>query len=176
LNKNKTNLIFHPVRLRLLQALTNAHLTTSEIAEALPTFPKSSLYRHLKILLDENLVEVVETRPVKGTMEKVYRLVQSTNLSSDDLAGFSKEDHLHFFTTFITSLINGYSDFLEMTPQDQLFKSIFGYTDTNVYASPEEMEQFQRILKDAIRSLTENQPAENRVRQLITIVTYPIKK
>ena len=64
----KLDLVFHPVRLRLLQVLSNSHLTTQEIADLLPSIPKSSIYRHLKLLLDEGLVRVTDTRPVKGIL------------------------------------------------------------------------------------------------------------
>ena len=66
----KADLIIHPVRLRIMQALTNQTLTTQEITDELGDVPKSSVYRHLKMLLDGGLIAVAETNLVKGIGEK----------------------------------------------------------------------------------------------------------
>ena len=67
---DKVELIIHPVRLRIMQAMGAEKLTTQEIAERLPDVPKSSLYRHLKLLLEGEMIGLAETRLVHGIQER----------------------------------------------------------------------------------------------------------
>lgn len=176
MNKSKIDLIIHPVRLSLLQILTNACLTTSEISDALPSFPKSSIYRHLKILLNEGMVEIIETRPVKGTLEKVYRLAQPAALDKNDLQGTTKQDYMRMFTTFAASMLRGFSDFLDSTGDEQLTNEIFGCTATTFYATTQEMEQFSNELNKILDPLKQNSPSPVRQQQMFSIITFPVKK
>jgi predicted ArsR family transcriptional regulator len=43
------------------------------------------LYRHIKKLLDGGMIEVAETHAVKGTPEKTYRLLQTPNITVEDV-------------------------------------------------------------------------------------------
>lgn len=174
MNKKKINLIIHPVRLRILQVLSNSRLTTSDIADALPSFPKSSIYRHLKILLDEGMVEIAETRPIKGTLEKVYQLALAPKLEVSDLQGISREELLRQFTTFTASLLHGFSTFLDSTADEKVLHQIFGYTDFTFYATDEEMEDFRKILLENLARLTQYPPSPERTQRLLSITTFPL--
>jgi len=171
----KLDLIFHPVRLRLLQVLFNARLTTQEIADLLPSTPKSSIYRHLKLLLDEKLVLVVDTRPVKGILEKVYTLEQTPHLTHDDLQNLTKEDHMRFFTLYVASLLGGFSDYLETTTPQQMPQERFGYNDVSVFANEAEFTEFSVTLNELLNRLKKNPSSPDRSHQLISLINFPLK-
>ena len=114
-NISKADLLIHPVRLQILQALSEKPLTTQEIAEVLPTVSQPSLYRHLKMLLEGGMVTVSETRQVRGIQEKRYQLAQNPHLSAEDVSGITKEQHLHYFNAYVASLLKGFADYLEFT-------------------------------------------------------------
>jgi DNA-binding transcriptional ArsR family regulator len=76
----RVDLLIHPIRLRIIQALGQDRLTTQELAERLPEVPLSSLYRHLQLLRRGDVLDVVEERLVNGIEEKVYAVTGRTHL------------------------------------------------------------------------------------------------
>ncbi len=60
---NKPDLIAHLIRLRIIQLLTiKKVLTTQQLLECLVDVPQTSLYRHLKKLLDADIVYIVDKK------------------------------------------------------------------------------------------------------------------
>ena len=170
----KVELILHPQRLRILQTLAAASLTTQEIADHLPDVPKSSIYRHLKVLLDAGLIAVAETRPVKGVEEKVYRLDRLPDLSPDDMAGLTPDEHLHYFTSFVAGLLHGFGDYLDRTPHPDLYADIVGYRETIFYATDEEFIQIITTMNQALAPLFTTEAGPGRKRRKLASVTHPI--
>jgi len=74
-------LLADPLRLRLVYAFAEAPRTTKQVAEALGEKP-TRLYHHVSLLEKAGLLELVETRPVRGTTEKYYRSVARTFTAS----------------------------------------------------------------------------------------------
>ncbi|MGW3148327.1 MULTISPECIES: ArsR/SmtB family transcription factor [Streptomyces] len=64
----------HPLRQRLLFALTHRSATISQLAVRLGV-AKGSVGHHLKVLREAGLVRIVETRRVRGGTEQYYRRV-----------------------------------------------------------------------------------------------------
>ncbi len=114
-SKEKADLIIHPVRLRILQILADHSLTTGEISDRMPDVAKSSIYRHLRKLLDGGMVAVSEVKTVKGTAEKVFSCVVPPTISVQDIESMSKEDHLYYFSAYAATLIQGFKRYLEFT-------------------------------------------------------------
>ena len=112
-HKEKADLIIHPVRLRILQILADHSLTTGEISDRMPDVAKSSIYRHLRKLLDGGMVAVSEVKSVKGTEEKVYSCVVPPTILVQDIESMSKEDHLYYFSTYAATLIQGFKRYLD---------------------------------------------------------------
>jgi DNA-binding transcriptional ArsR family regulator len=171
----KVELILHPQRLRILQTLAAACLTTQEIADRLPGLPKSSIYRHLKVLLDAGLITVAATRPVKGVEEKVYRLEQLPTLGPDDLAGLTPDEHLRYFTSFVASLLHGFAAYLDHIPHPDLYADIVGYRESIFYATDEEFVHILTTMNQALAPLiSATSPGPGRKRRKLATVTHPI--
>ena len=83
-----TDVLLHPVRIKILTALAGQEATPSDIAAAAPDIPKASLYRHLNILRACGAIQEVREYRVRGTFEKVYALVTD----SGPFAGLSNGD------------------------------------------------------------------------------------
>ena len=65
------DLLFHPVRLRVVQAFLGERvLTTSQIAGELEDVPLGSLYRHVARLAGAGVLRVVSERRVRGAVER----------------------------------------------------------------------------------------------------------
>ena len=174
----KVDLIIHPVRFRILQTLAAAPMTTQALAAQLDDVPQSSLYRHLKLLLEGAMIEVAETRLVNGIQEKVYRLKQWPYLDAGDMAGLTAAEHLHYFTTYILTLLQDFARYLDEAEARgviDLLTDRTGYTEVAFWAAAEELEAFQAALHQALQSLVSNPPGDGRRRHKLAILTHPLR-
>jgi DNA-binding transcriptional ArsR family regulator len=176
---SKPELILHPVRLRILQAIAADGTTTQEIADRLADVPASSIYRHLKLLLDAGVVEVNGTRLVKGIQEKRYVVVQPPRLSPEDVAGLSPDEHFQYFSATVITLLRGFADYLQPVAEKgrpvDVAADRTGYTEVSVWASPTEMDRFVTALNSSLRPLLVNGPAAGRQKHKIAFITHPEK-
>lgn len=169
-------LVIHPVRLRILQSLERGPQTTQEIAERLPDVPKSSLYRHLRLLRKSDFVDVAEVRLVQGIQEKVYQLSRPARLGPADIAGLSADDHLRYFTTYLMTLLRSFSDYLSSSTELDFVADRAGYNEVTFWASGKELDVFSAKLNEVLMPLIKNSPGEDRHRHKIALITYPERK
>ncbi len=173
---DKAELIIHPVRLRILEALLDGPQTTGELAKRLPDIPKSSLYRHIKLLLGGEVIAVAEARMVQGIEEKVYTLNQPPRLKAEDLAVTSAEDHLRYFTTYVITLIQGFADYLTGALELDLITDRVGYNEAIFWASEDEFDAFSDKLNSALQPLLDQKAVPGRRKRKIAVVTHPLKE
>ncbi|MCI0397837.1 MAG: helix-turn-helix domain-containing protein [Chloroflexi bacterium] len=170
----KAELIIHPVRLRILQVLAGRPLSTQDMAKELPDVAKSSLYRHVKLLLNGGLLAVAETRLINGIEEKIYQLAGQPHLSQEDLAGATATEHLQYLATFVASLLQGFNDYLEANPHPDLAADRVGYSATTFWATPEELDAFGEALRQAFAPLMAHGPGGGRRQHRLAFISYPV--
>lgn len=73
----------HPLRQKILQALTERVASPSEVAKEIDE-PLSNVSYHFKILVQCEAVELVRTRPVRGALEHFYRATMRSRLSGSE--------------------------------------------------------------------------------------------
>ena len=76
-------LLSHPLRLRILHALSRKPRTTKQVADLLD-LPPTRLYHHVGQLEDAGLLRLVHTRPVRGTVEKYYQAIAQRFVAATD--------------------------------------------------------------------------------------------
>lgn len=170
----KIDLFLHPIRLRILQTLAVDTLTTQEIADRLSDVPKSSLYRHLKTLLNAGFVAVVETRPVKGVEEKVYKVVEMPHIGPQEAARLSPDDLARYCATFLATVLHDFTEYLYTTPHPDMARDLAGFTATIFYATDAEFEQATRVINQAVAPLIFNGPGNGRRKRKLATVTHPV--
>jgi DNA-binding transcriptional ArsR family regulator len=170
---SKADLIIHPIRLRILQVLSRDPATTHKISENLPDVPLSSLYRHLRLLLEGNMIAVSETRLIHGIEEKVYQLENIPRLTQEDLVDLSGEEHLQYFTIYLVTLLEGFGRYLESSPKVDYLLDRTGYTEIDLWATGEELDQLSQSINQSIKTIMENKPSKERRLQKFAIITYP---
>lgn len=173
---SKVEVVIHPLRLQILQTLTRGSLTTQQIADELPQQPKSSIYRHLKILLEAEMVQVVETRVVKGKEERVYALAQAPHINAEDIAHATAEDHRQMFTMYIVSLMSGFSDYLESGNAPDLVNDRVGIGEFILNVTREELDEFSKKLQEALIPLLNNPAGEGRYKHKFALISHPISQ
>jgi DNA-binding transcriptional ArsR family regulator len=170
----KLELFLHPIRLRILQTLVADTLTTQEIADRLPDVPKSSIYRHLKILFEAGLVAVADIRPVKGVEEKVYRLAQMPHVAAPDAARLTPDDLVRYLTTFLVAVLHDFSRYAHGDTPPNLGADLAGFTETIFYATDAEFTHAIVALNEAIAPLAANGPGAGRRKRKLATVTHPV--
>jgi len=104
----------HPVRLRIVAAfLGDRKLTTAELRAELPEVPPASLYRHLARLIDGGVLDVVDERKVRGTIERTYVKHNRQSVSRAELAQMSREDLRRAFHSYVAALLADIDRYLE---------------------------------------------------------------
>jgi DNA-binding transcriptional ArsR family regulator len=175
--KQTLDLILHPVRLRIMQALALQHLTTQQIDAELPDIAASSIYRHLRLLLENGMLRVVETRPVKGTEEKVYALAHAPRISDPAaLAGLSPREHIHYFTMYAAALIGGFADYINTAPEPDYLADRVGYTEAMFYATQEEMDAIGKAINDALLQHAHQHPDAGRTQRKLSVIVHPVRE
>jgi DNA-binding transcriptional ArsR family regulator len=169
----KADLIIHPARLQIVQLIAGGALSTTELAERLPALPKSSIYRHLRLLLEGGLVEVAATRLVKGTLEKFYRLAQAPHLSQEKMGKYGREDQMRLFATFLAAQLQEFSDYMEENPGYNFQRDHSGFSTLTFYASSAELDHLLTELRSLLMRNAVFPPEEGRKRHKIAIITHP---
>ncbi len=174
---SKADLIMHPVRLRILRALDGEAKTTQEIAEQLGDVPTSSVYRHLKLLLEGGLVEAIDTRMVKGIQEKAYRLAQSAVLGPGDVALWTAGDHVHYFTTYVLALLHDFAAYVSRTEAAQgsidMLADRVGYRELSFYATIQELDAAFGAVNAALLPLLKQEAGNGRRKYKLATVLHP---
>jgi len=174
--KEEVDLILHPLRYRLLQTLLGKRLTTQQIAQEIHGYPLSSIYRHLKTLLDAGLVQIVETRKVKGVEEKVYTAGEMQLLSGEEFSEYSREDHQRYFAAFLSYLLRRFSDYVSGDAEPDMPAERAGFTEQLFYATPEELDRLGSALRLALEPLLGQEKTPQRQRQLFSVITFPVER
>ena len=170
---DRSNLILHPVRLRILQLLTAGPATTDALAEAMPEVPRSSIYRHIKHLVDGGLIEYDESIDTTDPREKAYRLIDTYHVSEKDVLHLQPEDHVRSFVIYAASLIDGFERYVLHEEPPDLAHDLAGYTEAFFYATEQEMTEFAAGINSLIAPLLVNGPGETRRRRKIAFITHP---
>lgn len=67
--------MLNPIRMRIIQELsTKENMTTTELCEKIRDIPRTTMYRHISILLDNNILSVVSEKKVRGSLERTLAL------------------------------------------------------------------------------------------------------
>ena len=82
---NLINLLMNPVRIMIMQYLTmHETATASEIISSLKDVSRATVYNHIKILEENNLICVVQENQIRGTLEKTFSIKKTGEHSQSD--------------------------------------------------------------------------------------------
>lgn len=73
--KNINEIMLNPVRMRIIQVISAGQsITTTELCEKIGDVPRTTVYRHIKILLDHNILSVISEKKIRGSLERTLSL------------------------------------------------------------------------------------------------------
>ena len=173
MNPTAAELILNPIRMQIIQAMMGRRMTARQLGEALPDVAQATLYRHLRKLSSAGLLIVVEERPVRGTVEKVYSVLDNAaSLTSADVAHASKEDHMRYFGVFVASLLGEFRRYLERETIDFEADGV-GYRFVALNLSDEEFQRLVAARNATLLPALANQPGPGRRRHLFASIVMP---
>ncbi|SEL02281.1 hypothetical protein SAMN04515665_107122 [Blastococcus sp. DSM 46786] len=122
--------------------------------------PVASLYRHVGVLADAGVLQVVGERKVRGAAERSYRLVLEAANVPADLAALSAEDHRRAFTAFVASLLADFDRYLGRGEPD-LARDGVGYRQVGLWVTDEEFGELLADLRTVLQQRLANLPGDD---------------
>lgn len=170
------DVLLHPVRMRILQALFDADpLTTTQLREHLPDLAPATLYRHIAVLAEAGVLEVVDERRVRGTVERSYRVSREHAVVDPAArAAMTLEDHQRAYTTFAASLMGDFDRYLAHDDADPAADGVV-YRQAAVWLTAEEFTAMVEEIEHAVVSRLGQARDSTRIRRVVSLVVVPDK-
>lgn len=165
----------NPVKCKLILAIhAKEKVTAKQLSEACPDIPQTSLYRHLKSMTDDGVLHVVEERPVRGTVEKVYAVVSDFSL---DIQRIIEENdgqaYLLLFTQYMMGVLNEFREYTAR-PNIDILEDGTAFSLAPVYITKEEwMDAAQQIGSIIAGLMKHEKTPERRLHNIGVILTPP---
>ncbi len=168
----RLNLINHPIRMRICQMLHRAKLSTAQLHAVLKDVPKPSLYRHLRLLLEANVIMVAETRTVNGIEEKIYTTNdKAMQITETDVNTASIPQLAEFVCIYANAAANDLADYITTnTPPD--FPNVI-FHDHAFFATDEEFAELKRTLRRMLDALEARPQQEERKHRRLMVLSHP---
>lgn len=173
MSTTKAEILLHPIRLRIVLAVGSERMTTAQVAERLPDVAHATLYRHVAILAEAGVLQVVDERRVRGGVERTYALVrEAAQLGPEDAAKADPEDLLAGFVAFSGSLIESFARYVR-DPRARPGEDGVGYRQAAVWLDANERAELAHRVRAAIEPFLDNVPTAARQRVLLDTILVP---
>ena len=75
MRKGIYDIMLNSTRMRIVQTLVSReNMTANEICQVINDVPRTTLYRHINILIEANILTIVAERKIRGSMERTLAL------------------------------------------------------------------------------------------------------
>ncbi|TDF94727.1 helix-turn-helix domain-containing protein [Paenibacillus piri] len=174
----KIDLLLHPIRMRIVQKLLlGKPMTIAQLAETLGDIPQATLYRHMRLLLEENHVEVVDTKKVSGTEERIFSVKKETlQIPEHEVETISQEDNVRHFSVFHTNLLQQATSYLMETPPQQYKQEGFAYWQTPLHLTDDEFQALVSSMNDCIEKAFQYEKTPERTTRIFAGMFVPQKQ
>jgi AcrR family transcriptional regulator len=169
-----TDLLLHPVRLRVLKAfLGDRALTTSQLAQELADVPTGSLYRHVAKLARAGILQVVAERRVHGIVERTYTLrARTARIGVAEAEAMSAEEHDRAFTAYVAGLLADAGRYIN-GPSPDFARDGFNYQTAAMWLTDAEYGELVHELVKDLQPRLANGPKKGRKRRILYSVFLP---
>jgi DNA-binding transcriptional ArsR family regulator len=171
---DQLDLLLHPIRLRIVHALSGDRVrTTSDLCRQLPDVPKTSLYRHVGLLAEGGILEVVDEQRVHGAVERHYRLRGGGAVIDRETAlAMTLDDHRRGFTGAMASLLAEFNAYLDRDGADPPADAV-GYKQGVLWLDDAEAVELAEEIVAALRRRAANGPGDGRRPRLLSLIAFP---
>jgi DNA-binding transcriptional ArsR family regulator len=173
----KADLILHPIRFRILTAISSYHMAAKEIAEVMPDIPQTTLYRHINALVEGGLLKIVGEKQIRGTIERTFALTSPPSLTAEDLRGMSRQEGEQAFTMFLSSLMSDARAYLNHKPENAEISPLedgVQISKVQLFLDEVEFQEMSSKILELMLKAAQNQPREGRRRRMFSCVFMPV--
>jgi DNA-binding transcriptional ArsR family regulator len=165
--------LLHPLRVRIVTALQDRQLTPRQLSAYLEDVPLTTLYRHINLLLEAGMLEVVAERRVHGTVERVFTVVEAaTYLTEEERSQLTAEDITGLvgaLTGTVQEVFHRYVRYAPLPPP----KRDFSFMVRSLHLSEERYQALRQYLLELMRMETSQVPQEGEQRRMIAFFSAP---
>jgi DNA-binding transcriptional ArsR family regulator len=169
----RSDILLHPVRLRIVLATAGDEVTTADIAKRLPDIPQATLYRHVARLAAAGILDIASERQARGAVERTYR-VNTTHASVDayEAGEMSLDEHMQAFTTFAGILIETYGRYLN-TPGAAPATDGVSFRQSRLWLTESELDGLVSDVTTALAKYLDFEKTPERMPRLLSTILMP---
>lgn len=166
--------ITNPVKCKLLLEIHSQGKTTAKhLADIYHDIPQATLYRHLKKMLSDGIIQVVEETQVRGTVEKTYALALRIRANMESmLEQNSGELYMQYFMQYIIGFARQFQQYCESSDIN-IQKDMTGFSLSPLYLSDEELTSLITDISQVLNSVKDNKPKPGRRLRTIGVIVSP---
>lgn len=162
-------ILLHPIRSRITQYLvTHGTATAADLGTFISDVPRTTLYRHLKVLAEHSVITVVAEKRVRGAVERSYAL----DLKSMGEAN-SLENTLRNAFGFLMTVYGQWAAYFHRPDPDPGKDKLF-LSNLNLLLSDAEFDEFMKELNSLLLKHINNLPEAGRKQRSISILSSPV--
>lgn len=167
MNNKYMEACMNSTRQRIMQVImTKKEATSGEIGEELPDIPRASLYRHIKVLLDAEVIIVVRETYKRGSIEKTYAMAQQ--MPYED----TNEEYHSLIQSALMGLQGEFHRYFSGSDPDPQ-RDLLTVGSASLVMSDEEMKEFIISYGELIQKYISNKPIEGRKVRKVTLIVSP---
>lgn len=168
--QNINEIILNPIRMRIIQELsTRQSITASELCERISDIPRTTMYRHINILIDNKILTVISEKKVRGSLERTIALNISEITKHNTI-----ENGVHNAFGFLMSNYAKFHNYFSGRNPDPAKDRIF-LNNTVLMMSDTEFDQFITELRELILKYNFESADKRRARD-ISIISSPVEE
>lgn len=169
------DILLHPVRMRIMQALVETeHATTANIIEQLQDMPAPSVYRQIAKLQEAGVITVVGRRAVRGVTEKTYAIAEKyRRINQADISTFSQDEITMLYRAYLAGMSSLFDRYVQ--GDYDIAHDNLTFAQASFWATDGEIKEFLNDISTAITKLRQN-TSENRKQYTLGTMAIPYQR
>ena len=167
--KDIKEVMLNPIRLRIVQQLAlQASMTATELCEKINDVPRTTLYRHINILLENDIVSVVAEKKIRGSLERTLAL-NIEEIKKHNTLENAPQQMLAFLMNRYVRFHNYFNGENPNPGRDRIF-----FNNTIMMMDDKEFDQFLTELRDLLIKFSFETASGRRPRD-ISVISAPVE-
>lgn len=168
---NLSDVVLNPVRMRIIQELAlRGEMTTTALCQKIPDVPRTTMYRHISLLLEYEVLKVTAEKKVRGSLERSLALVIETLSRDNTIENAPKNAYLFLMNRYVA--FRRYFAGKHADPgRDKLFLNT-----SILMLDDDEFDRFLGELRLLLTNYIGLEAAAGRKARDISIISSPVEK
>ena len=169
--------LLDPTNMKIVMYLmNNKHATKKDLEEIVSDISQASLYRHLKSLVKNEILEIHSKEQKRGAYEKTYVLKYNPNDKLREVVekGDPKEIYEIFYTFIMAQLID-FENYLNRE-NFNLKKDRVGFRSFPLILTNDEADKMNKEIAEILNKYTNTNPKKNSRLRKFSITSMPIQE